>query len=163
MPDVDYCSNASDVDIFAGVPEALGQLKQHGFKIFVVTNQSGIGRGYFSDAQYRIVEAEVARQLGSNLIDATYYCPHKPDENCACRKPATGMILEAERKHQLDLARSFLIGDKNSDIDCGRDAGIRTILVRTGYGEKAATESAADWIARDLTEAVDIILRHADE
>jgi D-glycero-D-manno-heptose 1,7-bisphosphate phosphatase len=157
MRDVDYCGDPKDVDLLPGVPAALRALKDRGYKLIVITNQSGIGRGYFNDDQYRAVEAELARRIGEGVIDATYYCPHLPDAGCQCRKPSPEMVLQAAREHDVDLARSFFIGDKRSDLDCGRAAGVKTILVRTGYG-KNLEENLADLVARDLTEAADMIL-----
>ena len=158
MRDVDYCGNPGEVEVFPDVSEALRRLKQAGYKVVVVTNQSGIGRGYFSETDYRAVEAEFLRQIGDGLIDASYYCPELPTSNSVRRKPRPEMIFEAQRDHRLDLRRSFFVGDKASDIACGRNAGVRTILVQTGYGARE-TNCGADWIARDLTEAADIILR----
>lgn len=158
MADVDYCGDPARVEVFPNAGDALRQLKQSGYKLIVVTNQSGIGRGYFSENDYRAVEREFLRQLGNDLVDATYYCADLPGTNSLRRKPAPGMILEAQRDHHLDLARSFFIGDKTSDIECGRNAGVRTILVETGYGAQE-TNSRADWIARDLTHAAETILR----
>ena len=119
-----------------------------------MTNQSGIGRGYFSDEEYRAVETEFLRQLGDGLIDATYFCPRLAETTCKCRKPAPGMIFEAQRDHRLDLPRSFLVGDKESDIECGRNAGVRTILVQTGYGKMRA-KLLADCVAQDLGQAAE--------
>ncbi|MEY2504627.1 MAG: D-glycero-D-manno-heptose 1,7-bisphosphate phosphatase [Verrucomicrobiota bacterium] len=158
MRDVDYCGNPGDVEIFPQVPGALRRLKEAGYKLVIVTNQSGIGRGYFTEADYEAVEVEFIRQIGEGLIDASYYSPDLPDSNSPRRKPSPGMIFEAQRDHGLDLRRSFLVGDKASDIACGQNAGVRTILVQTGYGA-GEPNSGADWIARDLTEAVAIILR----
>jgi D-glycero-D-manno-heptose 1,7-bisphosphate phosphatase len=158
MRDVDYCGNPDEVEVFPQVPEALRRLKEAGSKLIVVTNQSGIGRGYFTEAEYRAVEAEFNRQIGNGLIDASYFCPDLPTSSSIRRKPGPGMIFEAQRDHLLDLRRSFLIGDKASDIACGRNAGVRTILVQTGYGAGEA-DCGADWIARDLAEAAEIILR----
>jgi D-glycero-D-manno-heptose 1,7-bisphosphate phosphatase len=157
MRDVDYCGDPAEVELLDSASAALRRLKADGFKIIVVTNQSGIGRGYFNTEQYRAVEAEVARQLGQNVIDATYYCPHLPEDGCKCRKPSPEMILKAARDHNLDLARSFLIGDKGSDIECGHNAGVNTILVRTGYG-KTADPRLADFVGEDLGEAATFIL-----
>ncbi|MDB6148411.1 MAG: D-alpha,beta-D-heptose 1,7-bisphosphate phosphatase, partial [Spartobacteria bacterium] len=126
MRDVDYCGDPKDVDMFAGAAEALRKLKDHGYKIIVITNQSGIGRGYFDETQYRAVEAEVSRQIGAAVIDATYFCPHLPDDGCECRKPSAEMIFRAARQHDVDLKRSFFVGDKESDIECGRNAGVKT-------------------------------------
>jgi D-glycero-D-manno-heptose 1,7-bisphosphate phosphatase len=157
MQDADYCSDPKQVQIFPGVPEALRRLKWKGFKLIVITNQSGIGRGLFTIEQYRAVEAEVLRQLGDGLIDATYFCPDVPGQHSSCRKPAPGMIVQATREHRIDLSRSFFIGDKEIDAECGRNAGVRTIRVRTGFDRDAAN-SYADWIAEDLPAAIDIIL-----
>lgn len=159
MRDVDYCSDPNAIEIFGGVPEALRRLKQAGYKLFVITNQSGIGRGYFSEEQYRAVERELSRKLGASLLDATYYCPDKPHAGSRRRKPSPEMIFEAARDHDLDLARSFFIGDKAIDVECGRNAALRTILVQTGYGANEQT-CAPDWIARDLVEAAKIVLGH---
>ena len=157
MREINYCSDPKQVEIFPGVPAALVRLKQAGYKLIVISNQAGIGRGYFTEAQYRLVEAEVARAVLPATFDAVYFCPDRPDLATARRKPAPGMVLEAQRDHNIDLARSFFIGDKKIDIECGRNAGVRTILVRTGYG---ASETGAEpnWVAEDMCEAVDIIL-----
>lgn len=158
MRDVNYCGDPAAVEIFPGVAESLGRLKAAGFKIVVITNQSGIGRGYFSEADYRAVEREVERQLGSRLIDASYFCPDHPEQKSKRRKPEPEMIFEAQREHHLDLARSFFVGDKAIDAECGRNAGVRTILVQSGI-EQHEDNSLADWIARDFSEATEIILR----
>ena len=157
MQDADYCSDPQQVKIFPRVAEALRRLKSKGFKVIIITNQSGIGRGFFTVEQYRAVEAEVLRQLGDGLIDATYFCPDVPGQHSTCRKPAPGMIVEATREHQIDLARSFLIGDKEIDAECGRNVGVRTIRVRTGLDRETAG-SIADWVADDLPAAAEIIL-----
>ena len=157
MEDRDYCSDPKDVKIFPGVPEALRRLKSNGFKLIIITNQSGIGRGLFTVEQYRAVEAEVLRQLGAVLIDATYFCPDVPGQNSSCRKPAPGMILQAQREHGIDLSRSFFIGDKEIDVECGRNAGVRTIRVQTGF-QHDTIGSKADWVAKDLPAAAEIIL-----
>ena len=93
IEDRDYCSDPKDVKIFPGATEALRRLKSKGFKLIIITNQSGIGRGLFTLEQYRAVEAEVLRQLGDGLIDASYFCPDAPGQQCNCRKPAAGMIV----------------------------------------------------------------------
>ena len=162
MHDADYCSDPKQVQVFPGVPGALRRLKSKGFKLIIITNQSGIGRGFFSVDQYRAVEAEVLRQLGDNLIDATYFCPDVPGQHSTCRKPAPGMILQATREHQIDLSRSFFIGDKEIDAECGRNAGVRTIRVQTGF-DRYTSGSIADWVAPDLVEAAKIILDLANE
>ena len=156
MKDCDYCSDPKDVSIFPGVPEALRRLKSRGFKLIVITNQSGIGRGLMTVEQYRAVETEVLRQL-HGLIEAIYFCPDVPGQHSSCRKPVPGMILQAMREHGIDLSRSFFIGDKEIDVECGRNAGVRTIRVQTGF-QHDTTGSTADWISEDLPAAAEIIL-----
>jgi len=155
--DADYCSDPKQVRVFEGVSEALRRLKQRGYKIIVITNQSGIGRRFFTLEQYRAVEAEVLRQVGPDLIDATYFCPDVPGQPSKCRKPAPGMILDAACDHLVDLARSFFVGDKEIDAQCGHNAGVRTIRVRTGL-DKMTDGSSADWVTEDFNAAAEVIL-----
>ena len=150
MPDVNYCGRPADVHVFADAPETLRRLKNAGYKIVVITNQSGIGRGYFTEAAYREVERELERQLGAGLIDATYFCPDLPESGSVRRKPQPGMIFEAQRDHAIDLERSFFVGDKAIDAECGRNAGVRTILLHAA--------GAADWTVSSLTDAANVIL-----
>lgn len=157
MRDVDYCGDPGQVEVFPGATDALRQLKRSGYKLIIITNQSGIARGYFNESDYRAVELEFLRQLGDGLIDDTYYCADLPETNSPRRKPAPGMVFEAQRDHHLDLARSFFIGDKTSDIECGQNAGVRTILVQTGYGAHEINRRA-ERVVRDLAHAAEIIL-----
>ena len=160
MRDVDYCSDPQAIDMFPDVHEALRILKEGGYKLIVITNQSGIGRGYFTEEQYRDVEAEISRQIGQGVIDATYFCPHGPDQICGCRKPEPGMVFQAAHDHGLDLARSFFIGDKDIDMQCGRRAGVKkTVLVQTGYGQFSDSKSA-DYIAPNLTWAAHYVIEN---
>ncbi|MEP6822339.1 MAG: HAD family hydrolase [Chthoniobacterales bacterium] len=160
MRDVGYCGDPAHVEIFAGTSAALQRLRDSGFRTFVITNQSGIGRGYFSEADYLAVAAEVDRRLGVGLINGTYFCPDVPGSDSHRRKPAPAMILEAQCEHAIDLERSFMVGDKPIDVECGRNAGVQTILVRTGKPIPGG-DHGADWEAEDLAAAVEIILRHA--
>ena len=157
IEDADYCSHPKQVKSFPGVPQALRRLKSKGFKVIVITNQSGIGRGFFTVDEYRSVESEVSRQLGHGLIDSTYFCPDVPGQHSSHRKPSPGMILQAAREHQIDLARSFFIGDKEIDVECGRNADVRTIRVQTGLDCDISC-STADWTAKDFPAAVQLIL-----
>ena len=163
MEEVYYCSEPEKVKIFSGVPEALQQMKARGYRLIVVSNQAGIGRGYFTEKEYRAVEAELARLVLPATFDATYFCPDHPDHPTDRRKPAPGMILEAQREHDIDLARSFFIGDKAIDIECGRNAGVRTILVKTGYGAEQQSYAGANWVVEDLREAAEIVLRETPD
>jgi histidinol-phosphate phosphatase family protein len=157
MEDRDYCSDPNDVKIFPGAAEALRRLKTNGFKIITITNQSGIGRGFLTVEQYRAVEAEVLRQLSSDLLLATYFCADVPGQVSDFRKPAPGMILQAAREHRIDLSRSFFVGDKESDVECAHNAGVCAIRVRTGP-ENDTIGTKADWIADDLAMAAEIIV-----
>ena len=159
--DSDYCSDPSQVRAFDGAADALRRLKNAGFKIIVITNQSGIGRGFFTEKQYRAVEAEVARQLGNGLIDATYFCPDAPGKPSKCRKPEPGMVLQGAKEHDVDLSQSYLIGDKEVDAECAHNAGTRAIRVRTGF-DKSTEASCADWVAEDLPAAANLILKGAN-
>ncbi len=159
MEDAHYCADPAQVHVYPGVSEALRNLKQAGFRIFVVSNQSGIGRGLITSAQHDAVQAEFLRQVGGGLIDASYFCPDAPGTPSTRRKPEPGMVLEAARDFSIDLPRSYFVGDKAADIECGRRAGTRTILVRTGYGaEQACT---ADFTAEDAAAATALILSPA--
>ncbi len=156
MEEVHYCGDPAQVRVYAGVPEALRKLKDGGFLTFIVTNQSGIGRGLFTEAQYQAVHREMLRQIGDKLIDATYYCPDLPGVPSHRRKPQPGMVLEAAMDFELDLSQSVFIGDKCADIECGRRAGTRTIQVLTGYGREQTCH--ADFVAANIVEAVRFVL-----
>ena len=156
MEDAHYCGDPALVKVFPGVPDALRRLKEAGFGVFLITNQSGIGRGLISEAQYLAVEEEFLRQAGRHLVDASYYCPDAPGVPSNCRKPEPGMVLRAAAAHHIDLAASYFVGDKSADIECGRRAGTRTILVLTGYGREQ--KCAADSTCRDVVEAVEVII-----
>jgi D-glycero-D-manno-heptose 1,7-bisphosphate phosphatase len=157
MRDVDFCSDPEAVEVFDGVVDALQQLKAAGFKLFVITNQSGIGRGYFTEKEYRAVEEELERKLGAGVVDASYFSPDAPSIESRRRKPSPEMVFEAAREHNVDLTRSFFVGDKAIDVECGQNAGLRTVLVKTGYGESG--RCAPTWTADNLVEAAKIILK----
>ena len=160
MEDVHYCGDPALVRVFPGVPEALRRLKAAGFGVFIITNQSAIGRGLITEAHYRAVEEEFLRQAGGDSIDASYYCPDVPGFPSNCRKPEPGMVLAAGAAHHIDLAASYFVGDKSIDIECGRRAGTRTVLVLTGHG--AEQRCAADLTCRDAVEAAQRILASDD-
>jgi D-glycero-D-manno-heptose 1,7-bisphosphate phosphatase len=156
MEDTHYCGHPALVKVFPGVSEALRSLKEAGFGVFIITNQSGIGRGLITETQYRSVQEEFLRQAGPDRIDASYYCPDAPGVPSNCRKPEPGMVLAAAAEHHIDLAASYFVGDKSIDIECGRRAGTRTVLVLTGYGSEQ--RCAADFTCRDAVEAAERIL-----
>ena len=158
MAEVHYCADPALVKVYPGVPEALGQLKGAGFRIFVVSNQSGIARGLLTLEQYRAVEREFLRQIGEGLIDSSYFCADAPEAPSTRRKPAPGMVLEAAAEFDIDLPRSWLVGDKSIDVECGRRAGTRTILVTTGYGSQQ--DCLPDYRVQNAVEAAATILQN---
>jgi D-glycero-D-manno-heptose 1,7-bisphosphate phosphatase len=158
MEEVHYCNDPSQVRVYPGVPAVLRRLKAAGFRTFIITNQSGIGRGLITDEEYQRVQAELLRQLGPELIDKTYYCPDSPAIPSTRRKPAPGMVWEAAQEFGVDLPISYLIGDKAADIECACRAGTHSILVMTGYGAEQRNCSP-ELRARDLVEAVEMLLK----
>ena len=161
IEDVHYCKNPADVRVLPGVLDALRKLKSAGFRHIIITNQSAIGRGYMNESDYDAVHARTLELIGERLLDGAYYCPDAPDRPSTHRKPATGMVFDAAREHALDLSRSWFVGDKAIDVECGRAAGTRTILVLTGRGQPEHG-AGADFVARDLADAADFILKHLD-
>ncbi|HEY3420216.1 MAG TPA: HAD-IIIA family hydrolase [Methanomassiliicoccales archaeon] len=130
--DVPYCSRPEDLKLFPGVGRSIKELNDAGYLVILVTNQSGVARGYFSletlDRIHAKLKEDVAADGGS--IDAVYFCPHHPDDRCQCRKPQLGLIEQAMRDFDIDLAGSFVIGDSEHDVEMGRKAGCRTFRVR---------------------------------
>ncbi|HUB82621.1 MAG TPA: HAD family hydrolase [Bryobacteraceae bacterium] len=158
MEEVHYCGDPGQVRLYPGVAEGLRRLKDAGFRIFIVSNQSGIGRGIITEEQYRAVQAELLAQIGAGLVDASYFCPDAPGTPSSRRKPEPGMLLEAAAEFGLDLARSYMVGDKADDVECGKRAGVRTIQVLTGYGAEQAC--VPDDRAADVAKAMEIVLGH---
>ena len=159
-----YLHRIADVVFLPGAAAALKRLADAGFKLFIVTNQSGVGRGYFTLADVERVNEHLRRQLAPAGVRFAkiYIAPEKPDEPSRGRKPSPQFLFDARDEFGLDLAQSFLVGDKLSDLQCGWNAGVKeSILVRTGYGAELERESpekisravvvddvnrAADWI-----------------
>jgi D-glycero-D-manno-heptose 1,7-bisphosphate phosphatase len=160
MEEVCYCNDPEKVRLIAGASEALRSLRQRGYRTVLVTNQAGIARGLISRAQYEAVHARLLDLLGPETLDACYMCPDGPDTPSTHRKPAPGMLLQAREELRLDFDHSWMIGDKPLDIQCGRNAGVRGILVQTGYGREAG-ECGALHIATDISAAAAWILQHA--
>jgi len=162
MEDGNYVGELERVVIIPGAFSALHRLQQAGFKLFVVTNQSGVGRGFFPREHVEIVHSHLNEQFAKHgvHIDRYYVCPHHPDDNCACRKPSPKSLRDAAKEFHLDLARCFMVGDRASDIKAGHNAGVKTVLVLTGVGEQTRLEGKVtpDHIAVDLNAAADWIL-----
>lgn len=155
MDEVDYCRRTEDVSVIPGAAVALADLRAAGWLTVLITNQSGIGRGIISLTEYEAVHGEFLRQINYQL-DAAYFCPDAPPTASIRRKPEPGMIVEAMSEHAIDKERSWMIGDKEADVLCGLAAGLKTILVRTGYGASYAGVTP-DFIAEDVVDAIAIV------
>jgi D-glycero-D-manno-heptose 1,7-bisphosphate phosphatase len=152
-----YLSDPDQVELIQGAAEALRRLAARGLGLVIVTNQSGIGRGYFDAARLAEVHARLLRDLRAEGVelDGIYVCPHHPDERCACRKPRTGLALRAAAELGFEPGRAFVVGDMASDIGLGRALGATTLLVRTGHGAAtlARGEAQPHHVVDDLGEA----------
>src|SRR5436309_3543269 len=165
--EVGYLNHASRFRMFPFVAAAIHRLNEAGLPVVVVSNQSGVGRGYFPESLVHSVNEMMKRELtaAGARIDAIYYCPHTSADHCDCRKPKTGLLERAAREHSLELGRSFVVGDRYGDIELALNVRARGILVRTGYGEGELAWHAAEWaaqpdfVAEDLSKAADWILR----
>ncbi len=160
-----YITSPEQLKIFPFSGEAIQKLKSNGWKCIIITNQSGIARGVITEDKLHSINQKLFKEL---LIDDIYYCPHYPPEkeeilpynvHCLCRKPQAGMILKAAAEHHIDLKKSYMIGDRAGDILAGQNAGLKTILVCTGYGPKRLEQEVKpDFIFADLKEFVDFLL-----
>ena len=176
--EVGYLSDLSQLRLIPGAGEAIRRLNEKGLMVVLVTNQSGIARGYFSESFVRETHVLLEQMLSKEgaVINGIYYCPHHPKAGnshytteCDCRKPGTGMIDRAARELDIDVKRSFVVGDKWSDVELGQRAGARSILVRSGFppddlgNARPAHLSDPDFIAHTITEAVDWILQRSTQ
>lgn len=140
--------------------EAIRTLSKTDYKIIIITNQSGISRGYHTEKDFFDIMEKVAKNVEnkSGRIDAFYYCPHKPEDNCECRKPKTGMLKRASKEHDIELKRSWIVGDKKTDVILGKEVGCKTVLVKTGSaGEDITSDVRADYKFNNLFEAAKFI------
>ncbi len=157
-----YLHNPDEVEIAEGVVEGLSLLQKSGFRILVATNQAGIGRGYYTEQDMHAVNKRMEEMLALHgiKIDNVYFCPHAPTDNCLCRKPAQGMMEQMRLKYAIDMKKSYMIGDKESDILFGKNAGMKSILVRTGYGSNTEKKmnTKADFIANTVLDTAQWIL-----
>jgi len=176
--EVGYLRDLKQLELIPGAGAAIKRLNDAGLRVVLVTNQSGIARGYFSEAFVLETHEVLKRLLGEEgaRIDGIYYCPHHPTAGnahytkaCDCRKPDTGMIDQAARDLDIDVKASFVVGDKWSDVELGQRAGARSILVRTGFAHddpgniRPGHLREPDYIAHTITEAVEWILEHSAE
>ncbi len=171
IEEIGYLDRPERVQLYPWSPAAIRALNQAGLKIVVVTNQSGVARGFFPEAMVETVHGHIAALLaaGGARIDAYYYCPHHPDGRvaeyaraCDCRKPGRALVDRAARELGIDPERSFTVGDRWFDVALARAVGARGVLVRTGYGDREEQQPppglAADAVVNNLAEAVSWIL-----
>lgn len=158
----EYLSDPDRVELIPGSADAIREANEAGIRVFVVTNQAGVARGLHSEADILAVHRRLEELLSAQgaRLDALYYCPHHPEfgpppyrKVCNCRKPNTGMLRQAAETYGIDLASSFVVGDKCSDIETGKNARCGTVLVLTGYGRTEAPSCTADHVAENLFEA----------
>lgn len=141
-----YLFKSDDFEFESRADEAIAILNKEGYKVIVITNQAGVARGYYQETDVVKLHEWMNEQLAQKKahIDGFYYCPHHPEhgiekykKDCQCRKPAIGLIEQAIREHNIDISKSYFIGDRETDIYAGMNVGMRTILVLTGYGKKS--------------------------
>ncbi|HVO73560.1 MAG TPA: HAD family hydrolase [Ignavibacteriaceae bacterium] len=173
--DPGYLGDPNKLKVFPETGKALSELKNNlHFKLIVISNQSGIARGLITKEDVELVNLKLNEILAADnvSIDAFYYCPHHPDfsseEDCSCRKPSPQLILLASKEHDIDLAKSYFIGDTPSDIQCGFNAGLKTILVKTGYGEESFSilqkeNKIPTFVAENLLDACRLIKKDFKE
>ena len=160
--DVPYCRRPEDLNLLPGAGDAVRRLNEAGYCVVVVTNQSGIARGFLTEGDLTKIHDKMKRDLASfgAHVDGIYHCPHHPDDGCECRKPKPTMILRAARDLGIDLRRSYTVGDRLHDVQMGRAAGTLTVLVRPPDPKEEFKEASrlADGVSKDLASAVEWIL-----
>ena len=172
--EVDYLADPERVELYAGAASALRRLAEAGYALVLITNQSGVARGVLDEERLAEVHARLARELAAEgvALDGVYYCPHHPEhggaayaKDCDCRKPRPGMLLEAARDLELDLGRSWMVGDAARDLEAGWAVGARGLLVATGKGKRQREEARAKapapgWLHEvdDLPAAAEVVL-----
>ena len=171
--EIGYLDSLEKLKIIPEAFEAIRLINQNGMKAVVITNQSGVARGLFSEEFVQTVHALIQKQLKARkaFIDAFYFCPHHPTEGqgvylqtCNCRKPAPGLLFKAADEMEIDLGRSYMIGDMPKDVEAAKRAGAKGILVRTGYGqEHRAFDVEPDYIVGNILDAVRWILKDREK
>jgi len=153
IEDRGYVHRLDDIVLLPGAAQTIARINTLGIPVVVITNQAGIGRGLYTEADFQAAQRHLARLLShfDARLDATYFCPHHPEHGkgafrvvCECRKPRPGLLRRAAGEMHLDLARSLMVGDKASDLWAGRAAGCGAVLVRTGYGARVETDLARE-------------------
>jgi len=169
VEDIGYLNSPEQIKFIPGSIEAIKMLNEAGYKVIVITNQAGVARGLVTEDMLQTIDKVMHKNIlnGGGHLDALYYCPHHPEHGvypyrqvCECRKPHTGLIKRAMRDQNLDLSKSFMIGDKASDVEAGKRAGTKTVLVLSGRGKESKKDlkEKPDHIANDLLDAVKWVL-----
>lgn len=158
-----YLGDPDELELLPNAAAAIRRLRYLGFKVVIITNQSGVSRGYFDRDTLDAIHHRLIALLTNEgtTVDGIYVCPHSPEDGCECRKPKPGLIHRAAQDFHIDTRDAFVVGDKDIDIEAGRRAGAKTLLVRTGYGEQALAcdEAHADYVTANLMEAAQVIER----
>ena len=172
--EVGYLGDSDRLRLMPQAADAVKLLKQNGFKTIVITNQSGVARGYFSEQALGDIHRKMEQFLSAQgaTLDGIYYCPHHPEgtvdayrRECDCRKPATGLLIKAAGEHGVDVTSSYLVGDKRSDMECAHRAGATGILVLTGYGRdelknvNGVAVAQPSYVAADVLDAARWIIK----
>jgi len=167
--EVGYLSRLEELKLFSETNEAVRMINERGMKAIVITNQSGVARGFFDEEFVDAVHCRINEMLGEGnaFIDHFYYCPHHPmygkapyKISCDCRKPKPGLLLRAAEELNIDLAQSYMIGDMIKDLQAGHNAGIeKAILVKTGYGQNVVHAGTAAYVAQDILDAVTWVMK----
>ncbi len=167
--DPGYLGNPDKVKLINGTGEALSKLKKNNFKLIVISNQSGIARGLITKTDVEAVNNKINELLlpYKVAIDEFYYCPAHPDynsaEECSCRKPSPELVLKASKDFDIEIEKSYFVGDAVSDIQCGMNAGLKTVLVKTGYGNDSffslqKQKKFPSFVAQNIFDACNIII-----
>lgn len=157
-----YISSIEELHIFSYVPGCIEKIKKKGYYTIVISNQSGVARGLFTEKTLQNINVCLQRETG---VDAVYYCPHHPNGevkaycvDCNCRKPGTGLLKRAAEEFKIEMSRSYMVGDRASDIRAGQDMGLKTVLLESGYGTQYLEEEICpDYIMQDLKDFIKIL------
>ncbi len=166
--EVGYLNHLSRFKLLSGAAQGIRLLKEAGFAVVVITNQSGIARGFFPASLVEEIHALMTKQLAQEgaILDGIYYCPHHPSEGCLCRKPKPGLVEQAAKELKLDLSRAYVVGDRFTDLLLAQNIGAKGVLVLTGYGRGELAYYLPkiglkpDLVAEDLLEAAQKIIAH---
>ncbi len=159
--DVGYLKEPGDARLLDGAADAIRLLNSHGLKTIIITNQSGVARGYFTEEELQQINRRVLELLEEEgaVVDAIYYCPHHPDDGCECRKPMPGLLRRAASELDIELESSYMVGDKTTDVLAARSVGARGVLM--AEDDKRCED--ADYVCSSLLEAVTWILKDLEE